>query len=90
MNRNFTSSTSFANIKEDENKRLLGFLFWLIPIFIGSGLIFYLFVINPVGDTYSDNQRFEEDKVFVDNDNNTRNNHKKKQRTPKKKELDSV
>ena len=81
MNRNFTSRTSFAHIKEDENKRLSGFLFWLVLIFIGCSLIFYLFVINPVGDTYSDVQSFEENKELIDNDNNDNNNkrydHKK-------------
>jgi len=53
MNR--TSSTSFASIRENEKERLLGFLFWLILVFVGSGIIFYLFVINPGGDNYSDN-----------------------------------
>jgi len=59
MNKNLPSSTpNLASMQEEEKKRLLGFLFWLALIFIGSSLIFYIFVINPVGDSYSDNSGF--------------------------------
>ena len=56
---NLSSSTNISSFKEDENKRLLGFLFWAALIFIGSSLIFYIFVINPGDATYSDTQNYD-------------------------------
>ncbi len=58
MSRNLSSGASFRSIQDDEKKRLFDFLFWLTLFFIGGGLIFYIFVVNPVGDSYGDNQDF--------------------------------
>ncbi|HHB78179.1 MAG TPA: PKD domain-containing protein [Saprospiraceae bacterium] len=60
MNRNLTPETNFNSFQQDERKKLFDFLFWISLFFIGCGLIFYLFFVNPVGDNTADNSNYIE------------------------------
>lgn len=46
-------SDNFSSFKEDEQKRLFEYVFWLSLFSIGVGLIFYIFWVNPGSESDS-------------------------------------